>query len=85
MRQQPSFECFLQPLSKDEICALSRGDPAVCLNIFHVGSEAFLISENTIVAIPLLGLQRPDVEKDVKILAFNSNRRRRYASLCLDE
>jgi hypothetical protein len=49
-----------------------------------VGSEAFLISENTIAAIPLSGLRRPDVEKNVKILAFNSNRRRRDASLRLD-
>jgi len=84
-RQQPSFECFLQPLSRDEICALSREGPAVCLNISHVGSEAFLISKNTIAAIPLPGLQRPDVEKNVKILAFNSNRRRRDASLCRDK
>jgi hypothetical protein len=29
--------------------------------------------------------QTPDVEKDVKILAFNSNRRRTDASLCLDK
>lgn len=85
IRQQPSFERFLLPLSPAEMCALTKEGPIVCLNVSSMGAEAILIVGNKISVILLAGYRRPNAEKLVSMLVFKSNRGRRDASLCVDE
>ncbi|KAH8689815.1 CHAT domain-containing protein [Talaromyces proteolyticus] len=84
IRENPGFERFQLPLTKNEILHLARGGPLVSFNVSVVSSEAFIVTENTIQALPLPELKKSDVQQMMRSLVHASNGRRRDAKFVED-
>nr|WP_052477717.1 CHAT domain-containing protein [Kibdelosporangium sp. MJ126-NF4]CEL13498.1 hypothetical protein [Kibdelosporangium sp. MJ126-NF4]CTQ99183.1 hypothetical protein [Kibdelosporangium sp. MJ126-NF4] len=68
IRAVPGFECFLQPPQAADLRRIAAGGTVVVLNVAPSRSDAILVREDGITALPLPGVTPQAVEARTKLL-----------------